>query len=245
MPNRQLERDDVYNFLLPYRARVYDPFELLAEIRQEIESWVEDGDVYKYKMTFKLKEVVDDEKKVYGVSKEMMNMVGAWQSPMSGKNWWVNPENPEARRYSDVNVECPNCGAVFGGTQEENSHSEHCFPSTNEEVKKKLHERRIGWLRDAALYGLNIETASKRLGLKQQTVQDMIWEEEDFSYKERKKEGKEVLATTWDIAQEWGASRETLAEASGISVSTFKSYRSRYSRIEGDIPDDPTSAREK
>lgn len=244
MPNRQLERDDVHNFLLPFRARVYDPFELLAEIRQEMTEWVEGGDgVYRYKMTFKLKEVVDDERKVYGVSEEMMNMVGSWRSPMSGKNWWVNPTNPGARRYSDIHIDCPNCGATFGGTREVNSHQLHCSPSTNLEVREDLHEKRIDWLDTAAYFGLNIETASKRLGLEQQTVQDMIWEEDGFSYEDRKQEGRKTLATTWHIARDWGTDSETLAEASGYSKSTIHSYISRYSQVKDDMPRDPTSAR--
>lgn len=243
MSDRQLERDDVHNFLLPYRSRVYDPFELLAEVRDELDAWVEDGKVFKFKMTFKLHEVVDDERKVYGISEEMMNMVGAWRSPMSGKNWWVNPTNPEARRYSDVNVECPKCAASFGGTRNGNSHDKHCPPSVNRQVRSDLHQERLDWLNTAAYYCLDIETASKRLGLKPQTVRDMVWEEDGFSYEERKREGREALATTWHIARSWGTDHSTLAEASGFSESTVHSYISRYSRVKDDMPRDPTSNR--
>lgn len=242
MSERQLDRDDVHNFLLPYRSRVYDPFKLLAEVQQEFESWEEDGS-YKQKMTFKLKNVVENEHKVYGISEEMMNYMGAWRSPMSGKNWWVNPLNPNAGRYSDIRVKCDGCGAEFGGTSAKNSHETNCPNWGESTVRDDLHEARIEWLSDASMYGLDIGVACRRLGLKFQTVRDMVWQEEGFSYQKRKKEGKRRLATTWEIALNWGTDCETLAQASGFTTSTVYSYITLYSQIEGEVPPDPTSDR--
>ncbi|AGM11650.1 hypothetical protein HCTV5_40 [Halovirus HCTV-5] len=242
MSDRQLGREDVHNFLLPYRSRVYDPFELMAKIRSSFEGWEENGQD-KLILTFKLKDVVDDEREVYGVSEEIMNMLGAWRSPMSGKNWWVNPTNPDARSYSDISVECPNCSATFGGTQHKNSHQKHCSPSVNREVRSNLREKRLDWLDTAARYCLDIERASRRLGLKPQTVRDMVWEEDGFSYEDRKREGRETLATTWHIARDWGTDHHILAEATGYSESTVHSYISRYSQVKDDMPSDPTSNR--
>lgn len=242
MGDRQLGREDVHNFLLPYRSRVYDPFELMAKIRSSFEEWVENGQDTLI-LTFKLKDVVDDEREVYGVSEELMNMLGSWPSPMSGKNWWVNPTNPDSRSYSDISVECPNCGVQFGGTQNRNCHSEYCSSETNQQVREQLRQERVSWLEDAARYCLDIETASKRLGLKPQTVRDMAWEVDGFSYGDRKKEGKEALATTWHIARDWGTDTSTIAKSAGFSESTIHSYISRYSQIEDEIPSDPTSPR--
>lgn len=242
MSDRQLGRQDVHNFLLPYRSRVYNPFELMAKIRRSFEEWEEEGD-HKLIMTFKLKDVVDDDREVYGVSEEIMNMLGSWRSPMSGKNWWVNPTNPDAKSYSDICVECSNCGSVFGGTQLRNSHQKHCPPAANEEVRTTLREERVDWLKQAAYYCLDMERASRRLGLKSQTVRDMVWEEEEFSYQDRKKEGLIALATTWHIARKWGTDHQILAEATGFSESTVHSYISRFSRVKDGIPKDPTSNR--
>lgn len=242
MSERQLERDDVHNFLLPYRSRVYDPFELLAEIRQEMEGWKDDGS-YQLRMTFKLKEVVDDERKVYGISEEMMNVLGAWRSPMSGKNWWVNPLNPDSKSYSDIEVVCEHCDARFGGTQLQNKHENACPVGSNSDVWPDLRDKRLDWLDTAAYYCLDIEVACRRLGLKPQTIRDMVWEEDDFSYQKRKKDGRKTMATTWHIAREWGTDHETLAKASGFKESTVHSYISRYSQVEDEIPRDPTSDR--
>ncbi|AGM11906.1 hypothetical protein DNAM5_43 [Haloarcula californiae tailed virus 1] len=243
MSERQLDRDDVFHFLLPYNSRVYNPFELLAEVRSSFEAWVDDGKEYKYKITFKLKNVVDDDRKVYGISNEMMEMVGSWKSPMSGKNWWVNPTNPNARTYSNIFVECPKCGAKFGGVRQENAHREECPPGVSPALRETLHEQRIEWLERAAYYVLDMETASKRLGLSPQTVRDMVWEEEGFSYEDTKHKGRKALSTTWHIAREWGTDNATMAAACGFSESTVHSYISRYSQVEGEIPTDPTSVR--
>lgn len=245
MVDRQLGRDDVHNFLLPYRSRVYDPFELMAKVRSSFEEWVDDGKEYKLILTFKLKNVVDNDREVYGVSEEIMNMLGSWRSPMSGKNWWVNPRNPGSRSYSDIYVECPNCEAEFGGTRHRNSHIKHCPPDVNEAVRRELRSKRLEWLDDAATYCLDIEVASRRLGLKPQTVRDMVWEEPDFSYEERKQDGRKMLATTWHIARDWGTDHETLARATGFSESTVHSYISRFSQVKDNIPDDPTSDRSR
>jgi len=245
MSDRQLKRESVHGFLLPYRSRVYDPFELMAKVRSSFEEWVEDGKKYKLIVTFKLKNVVDDEREVYGVSEEIMNMLGSWRSPMSGKNWWVNPRNPGSRGYSDIYVTCPNCEAEFGGTRHRNSHVKHCSPGVNDVVRANLREARLDWLDSAASYCLDIEVACRRLGLKPQTVRDMVWEEPNFSYENRKRNGRETLATTWHIARDWGTDHEILAKATGFSESTVHSYISRFSQVKDDIPSDPTSDRSR
>jgi hypothetical protein len=242
MSDRQLGLEDVHNFLLPYRSRVYDPFELMAKVRSSLEEWVED-DKNELIVTFKLKNVVDDEREVYGVSEEVMNMLGSWRSPKSGKNWWVNPTNPGSTKYSDITTECPHCSAKFGGTQHRNSHQKHCPPEANQQVWSELRVKRLDWLDTAAYYCLDVERASRRLGLKPQTVRDMVWEKEGFSYEDRKRQGRKALATTWHIASNWGTDYSILAEATGYSESTVHSYISRYSQVKDDIPRDPTSNR--
>jgi len=163
-------------------------------------------------------------------------MTGSWPQPEwyngSKVKRYVNPRYVHAAAYSDLRETCE-CGRVHYGYGKGlnmdrgpvQNHDPGCSPASQEEARRRLHDRRVAWLRKAGNLRIRQPVAKRRLGFESDKQASRIIRDLDETYFDWYGQGKTRAANTATILRGWGVDTQLIADAYGSTRQTVWAWK--------------------